>query len=320
MRTGRDRARDGGLPGAGPSVRRCAVLCGALLAVLTACLPPPPPAAQATATGPRYVSLGDSWVSGPLVPDMVGTPIDCARSSRNAASLVAAELGIERFVDASCGGAKIEHLTEPQKPALRGLLGVAPPQLDALTRDTTLVTIGIAGNDVKFPGTAIECANLVPVPLGPPPFGRPCREELTAGGRDVLAERIDEQRPRVRRALREVRRRAPRAQVLVIGYPTALPQEGPGCWPRVPLLEPDVEYLRERFEDMNEMLRAAARASGATFVDTYTSSVGHDVCQPPGTAWVNGLTFDPPAAPMHPNELSFRHTAALIVDAVRAAR
>ena len=292
-----------------------------LAGVLTACLPTPPmPIAQLRERGPRYVSLGDSWISGPLVPDMVGTPIDCARSSRNASALVAAELGISRFADVSCGGAKLEHLTSPQKPALRGLLGVAPPQFDALTPDTTLVTIGIGGNDVKFPNTAIACANLLQVPLGPPPFGRPCRDELTANGSDVLAERIARTAPRLRRALREVRHRAPRALVLVIGYPTALPQEGSGCWPRVPLLEPDVEYLRDRFEDMNEMLRSAARSTGATFVDTYTSSAGHDVCQPAGEAWVNGITLDPPAAPMHPNAFSYRHTATLIVDAVRAAR
>ena len=312
-----ERARGAGRRGAGRSL----LFCGVLVAVLTGCLPsPPPPAAQVRETGPRYVSLGDSWISGPLVPDMVGTPIDCARSSQNAASLVAAQLGIERFVDVSCGGAKIEHLTEPQKPALRGLLGIAPPQLDALTKDTTLVTIGIGGNDVKFPNTAIACANLLPVPLGPPPFGQPCRDRLTAGGTDEVAERIAQTAPRLRRALREVRHRAPRAQILVIGYPTALPQDGPGCWPRVPLLAPDVEYLRARFEDMNEMMRAAARSAGATFVDTYSTSAGHDVCQPVGTAWVNGVTFDPPAAPMHPNALSYRHSAQLIVDAVRAAR
>ena len=238
----------------------------------------------------------------------------------SASALAAAELGISRFVDVSCGGAKIEHLTSPQKPALRGLLGVAPPQFDALTPDTSLVTIGIGGNDVKFPNTAIACANLLQVPLGPPPFGRPCREQLTAGGTDVLATRIAATGSRLRRALREVHRRAPRALVLVIGYPTALPQEGPGCWPRVPLLEQDVEYLRARFEDMNDMLRRAARSTGATFVDTYTSSVGHDVCQPVGTAWVNGITLEPPAFPMHPNAMSYEHTARLIVEAVRAAR
>ena len=322
MRDGTAPAAGGQRDGRGVRRRAVAAAIGAALLVLTACLPSPPPpaAARSVGDGPRYVSLGDSWSSGPLVPDMVGTPIDCVRSSQNASSLVARELGISRFVDVSCGGAKIEHLTEPQKPVLQGLLALAPPQLDALTPDTTLVTIGIGGNDVKFPSTAISCTNLLPIPIGPPPFGPPCRDEQTAGGGDVLARRIEETRPRLRRARREIRRRAPSAQVLVIGYPTALPHEGPGCWPRVPLLEPDVDYLRARFEDMNAMMAAAARSAGATFVDTYTSSAGHDVCQPVGTAWVNGVTLEPPAAPLHPNAGSFRHTAGLIVEAVRSGR
>lgn len=288
-------------------------------ALLSGCLaPPPPPSSRGSERGPEYVALGDSWVSAPLVPDLTGTPIDCGQSSQNSPRLVAQELGITRFVDASCGGAKTKHLYEAQKPALGGLLGVAPPQLDALSRDTTLVTIGIGGNDVRFPNTALECINIVPIPLGPPPFGQPCRDHLTAGGADPLREKIAETRPMIDRALRDVRRRAPRAEVYVIGYPTALPHSGPGCWPTVPLLEPDVVYLRERYQEMNRMLARSARANGVHFVDTYTTSIGHDVCQPTGTAWINGATFDPPALPMHPNAMSLRETARLIVEAIRS--
>jgi hypothetical protein len=252
-----------------------------------------------------------------LIPDQVGSPIDCGRSSQNSPRLIAAELGISRFVDASCGGAKTRHLTEPHRPALGGVGGLAPPQLDALTPDTTLVTIGIGGNDVSFTSIAVRCANFIPLPLGPPPFGQPCVEQLTADGDDVMSEKIAAARPGIEAALKEIRRRSPGAKVLVIGYPTGLPDTGPGCWPTLPILEPDVRYLREKFKEMNRMLADAAAAKGAVYVDTYTSSIGHDACQPVGTAWVNGLTLDPPAFPMHPNALSHRNTARVVVDVVR---
>lgn len=295
----------------------------ALLAVVAAaCGAAPPPlsaeGADVSVAAGRYVSMGDSWVSGPLITDFVGTPIDCGQSSRNWPRLVAAALAVERFRDVSCGGADTDDLWEPQEPTL-GIFGDAPPQLDALTADTTLVTIGIGGNDAKFASTALKCVNLLPFPLGPPPFGQPCRDRLTEDGVDSVTEKIAEAREKVDEAFAEIRRRAPRARVLVIGYPTALPQAGPGCWPRVPILPVDVEYLRQRFEDMNAMLAAATARAGFEFVDTYTSSVGHDVCQPTGTAWVNGATLEPLALPMHPNEYSHQHTAGLVLERLGVA-
>lgn len=261
-------------------------------------------------TAIRYVSLGDSWVSGPLIPDPVGSPLDCGRSSRNFPRLVASELGVGSFRDVSCGGADIDDLYESQEATFGSDVA---PQLEALDESTTLVTLGIGGNDVKFASTALDCVNLLPFPLGPPPFGRPCSWELRADDGDVLGERIERTGPRLEEAIAEIRRRSPDATVLVIGYPTALPDTGPGCWPTVPILGADVRYLRERYRDMNAMVAAAAARSGATFVDTYSSSVGHDACRPTGVAWVNGATLDPVALPMHPNEFSHRATASAVM-------
>ena len=52
------------------------------------------------------------------------------------------------------------------------------------------------------------------------------------------------------------------------------------------------------------------------FVDVYSSSVGHDFCQPPGTKWVEGLLPTSPAAPVHPNALGMANTAAQVVSAL----
>ena len=48
------------------------------------------------------------------------------------------------------------------------------------------------------------------------------------------------------------------------------------------------------------MLAARAAAAGATFVDTYASSVGHDVCRLPGNKWVEGLVPTAPASSGRP--------------------
>lgn len=286
-------------------------------AVLAGCASSAPPIERPGATGPtRYVALGDSWVSGPLVPDPIGTPIDCGRSSRSFPWLLAESLDVAQFADVSCGGAKIRDLTRSQKATFGGR---PAPQFAALTPDTTLVTIGIGGNDVKFPDFAIDCANLIAIELGPPPFGRPCSVGLTENGVDEVSRRIQETRPRLDAALAGIRRRAPLAEVYVIGYPVALPDAGSGCWPRVPILPPDVEYLRAKYIEMNAMLADAAQVAGYHFVDTYAASIGHDVCQPVGTAWVNAITFEPNGIPMHPNSLSHANTASVVAGQVRAS-
>lgn len=42
---------------------------------------------------------------------------------------------------------------------------------------------------------------------------------------------------------------------------------------------------------------------GARYVDWYGPSIGHDMCAPPGLAWVNEAVLVPPSFPVHPNVL-----------------
>jgi len=59
-----------------------------------------------------------------------------------------------------------------------------------------------------------------------------------------------------------------------------------------------------------------AAAAGATFVDTYAGSVGHDVCQLPGRKWVEGIVVTAPAAPVHPNARGMANTAQQVLAAL----
>lgn len=240
-----------------------------------------------------YVALGDSYVAGPGIPTQDGT--GCARSNQNYPALVARDLRATEFVDASCSGAKTNHLSEPQLNS--GGTQINAPQLDSLKPNTRLVTLGVGGNDIGFTRIVGTCVQL----SGGDPTREdaPCRDHYTAGGTDQLAAAIAATGPKVEAILAEVKRRSPQARVLVVGYPTVLPA-GDGC-AQLPFAKGDMPYLRGVFTGLNDMLTASATANGVKYVDTAIYSQGHDACQPVGTKWVEGLAPESPAAPVHPN-------------------
>ena len=222
---------------------------------------------------------------------------------------MAAALAVGRFTDVSCGSATTAHMTEAQ-PLPDGLTN--GPQLDALGPDVDLVTLGIGGNDIGFGEIIANCVArslLLPVTA-------PCRAHYTRQG-DELGARIAATAPKVAAVLAGIRQRAPAARVLVVGYPVILPAAGPGCWPLMPIAVGDVAWLRTVEGRLNAMLAEQAAAAGAIFVDTYSSSVGHDVCRLPGDKWVEGLVPTAPASPVHPNALGMANSAAEVERAAR---
>jgi hypothetical protein len=110
-----------------------------------------------------------------------------------------------------------------------------------------------------------------------------------------------------------VRNRAPSAKIAVVGYPTIVPDSGYGCWPVVPIAYGDVPYLRGVEKSLNAMLANTAAANGASFVDTYTPSIGRDACQSSGTRWVEGLVPANSAAPFHPNAAGERGMSVAVI-------
>ncbi|MGI8808313.1 MAG: GDSL-type esterase/lipase family protein [Acidimicrobiales bacterium] len=85
----------------------------------------------------------------------------------------------------------------------------------------------------------------------------------------------------------------------------------------LPIAPGDAPYLRDKEKELNAMLAAQAAAAGATYVDVYSPSVGHDACQPPGTRWIEPLVPLSPAAPVHPNALGMQGTAAVLLAAMQ---
>ncbi|MGA6222813.1 SGNH/GDSL hydrolase family protein [Streptomyces umbrinus] len=255
-----------------------------------------------TARTVDYVALGDSYASGPGIPTQVDST--CARSDKNYPSLVAAAKNWQ-LTDVSCSGATTTALAGPQ--------GSRPPQLDALGADTDVVTLTMGGNDIGFSRNLSTCAGLT----SQDPTGSPCRTFFTSGGTDQLEQRVNDTAPKIAAALDAVRERAPHAKVLVVGYPALFPDDGVGCTSSaVPLAAGDFAYLRDIEKKLNAMLASQASANGAGYVDTYTSSVGHDMCKPVGERWIEPLVAAAPAAPAHPNAQGQQAMAAAVERAV----
>jgi len=277
-----------------------AMLCIAALATtLIAAVAP-----SVAGAAPSYVSLGDSYVSGPFIlPVASGAPLDCLQSARNYPHLTASSLGLA-LTDVSCSGATTEDLTTTaQYPD-------QPPQFHALGPSTQVVSVGIGGNDKGlFLNTLITCGaeDLVF------PFGTPCKD--TYGHK--LAEEIAEDGPVVGAALHQIHVISPSAQVFVVGYPDILPQSG-NCWPTVPLTTGDVAYLNGVEKELNAMLSSEAASNSASYVDTYTPSIGHDACKSLSVRYVEPVIPESDAFSVHPNERGMEADASEVETAMRA--
>ncbi len=240
---------------------------------------------SAPPTDLQYVALGDSFVSAPLVP-VTDVANGCFRSSANYPALVARELGAE-LDDRSCGGAETVHFRRSQ-------FADVEPQSTALKKSTDLVTIGIGGNDSEV---FAQLVDVCPRLRDRDPDGAPCQEEMASGGGDRLLGAIEKTRTRATEVVAQVRRRAPEAKVLVVGYPRIVDPDN--VCDELPLARGDYAYAERVNRGLTEALRSAARATGSTYVDVWTASAEHDICSE--DPWVNGVESDQKrAAAYHP--------------------
>ncbi|ANZ13978.1 SGNH/GDSL hydrolase family protein [Streptomyces noursei] len=290
-------------------VRKCAsVLTGAALLASALTVTTTPAAAHAAApagTG-KYVALGDSYAAGAGVPAQSAGL--CLRSDRNYGHLVAAALSPSSYVDKTCAGAKVGALTTAQTDL--GIV-VNGPQLDAVTPDTSLITLTLGGNnlgtsDVGFVDVVVACSALSLTN----PFGAPCRNFYG----DTLSRRLDSAAAQLTDGLRKLSAKAPKAKVVVVGYPAVLPDDPTTCVGQMPVTTGDLRFLRSVMGELNEKVERTATAAGATYVDTLGPTKGHDSCS--ASRWIEGLLPTSPAAPLHPNARGERAMADAVLRAL----
>ena len=193
------------------------------------------------------------------------------------------------FKDVTCSGATTAEMTKAQG-------SINPPQFNALSADTDLVTLTLGGNDIGFSNIITTCV----VDGLSNPTGSPCKADFNSSGSDAVNTRINAASTKLATTLAGIRARAPKARVLVVGYPSLVPDSGESCRPAVPFADGDVPYLRDAEKKLNAALETQAKSAGDEYVDTYTFTIGHDMCQTNDSErWIEPL--DTKLKPAHPN-------------------
>lgn len=232
------------------------------LLVLAGCATPGQNTSTIVQPGQRYVAMGSSYAAGagigPLVP---ATPPRCGRTENNYAHLLAARLGLD-LVDVSCGGATTAHILGPWNEL--------PPQLDAVTPDTKLVTVTIGGNDLNYVRN-LMIATCGKTPGMMPPAGRTCPAPAWPSDSDYVS--LEQH---LRQIAQEVRRRAPQAKLVFVDYLRIVPDRG-GCT-SLPLDETQKVAARQTFRRMAEVTASAAAAEGALLLPASELSREHNTC------------------------------------------
>lgn len=251
------------------------------------------------AAGP-YVALGDSFSAGAgILPLSPTADPQCSQAAVNYPHLIAQRTG-RALTDVTCSGADTTDFTQSQHP------GVAP-QLDAVTADARLVTIGIGGNDSSvFTSIIQQCTAAGLQTAGQ---GSPCKDTYGSSWADTIRTTTY---PAVRAAIAAAKARAPKARIVVPGYPQILPPTV-GCYATMPIASGDVPYVNGIEQVLNAALEQAAKDNGATFVDMWTPSAGRDACQLPWVRWVEPLAGSLNYVPVHPNAAGERAYADQIM-------
>lgn len=250
--------------------------------------PTEPADPAAPPVGPQYVALGDSYSAAPGVPETSGAD-GCFRSSGNYAQRIAARTGLT-VTDVTCSGANSEDLLADQVPAI--------------TPAAELVTVSTGGNDfdlfARLIGGCLQSSG------GDGGSGVSCSD---ASGAEV-DQAIPQIAANIGGVLDAVVEAAPRAQVVVVGYPDLLPEKG-SCPDRIPLAAGDYAFVNDVTHRLSDALASEAAERGLDFVDLEGPSEGHDICS--DVPWVNGASVaEDGTAPLHPFAREQQAVAALV--------
>jgi lysophospholipase L1-like esterase len=217
------------------------------------------------APGSQYVAMGSSYAAGFGIQPQVPGAGSCGRSELDYPHLVAASLHLD-LNDVSCGGAVTANaLDTPQDSA--------PPQIDAVTAKTRLVTMTIGGNDVNYVGTAIECGqpNSTCVATANPAQTEAAFQALPHSLTDLI---------------QAVRAKAPSAVIVLVTYVRLVP---PTACPALHYTPASTRLVASMGARLERVFVAVAKADHVRLVDPYAIGATHGPCAKGANKWVAGL-------------------------------
>jgi len=243
-----------------------------------------------------YAALGDSYAAGEGLPPFEPDSGRCHRSPSAYPRLVAAQEG-STLTFVPCTGALIDDVVS------------ATGQLESVDPASDLVTVGVGGNDVGFATVVGNCV------IDTEPCSRLDAEvETTLAG---LGARLED-------AYRRIRVRAPGARLLVVGYPQVVADPArvdldtcPGVATILPgrrITADDARWLREKGGRLSDVINRAAKAAGASYVDTSADFAGHEACAP--DPWLTGVVLNDLRGSFHPTVAGQTELARLVTRAL----
>ncbi len=259
---------------------------------VTPSAPETPTDPNPSATSAYYVALGDSFSAGEGAPDWedgkyaAGTDTATNRCHRSRAAypaqLQVMRYSNESFVFRACSGAVIRDFFASSQAGH----GDEPGQLQWLGEQTEVVTLTIGGNDVSFGDVMDYCAKRFGFePTCREVWDGPVSRAITALGYGLPGGQGKDNLPDLYQA---IRRAAPNAEVLVLGYPRFFPKSPPrSCWTGVPTptaVQPhftrqDMLWMNEKVLQLNKVIQRSAEVSGVTYVEsTYQAFNGRELC------------------------------------------
>jgi lysophospholipase L1-like esterase len=210
--------------------------------------------------------------------------------SRDYPQLVAAKYGL-KLVDVTCGAAVIPNVVDTKQNNF-------PPQIDAVTADTKLITISVGGNDIGFNGTALGCGDPTTQCTAPPNLDA----ELAAPPGQLQS------------MVAKVRAKAPSARIVFVTYPREMPETN--C-PALSLDDAELAMLRSMGDKLEATFVKVFAKSDVVFVDPYVVPGDHTVCAAASTRWVNGYPVPTGAGfAYHPTALGHQEMAMLVEQAL----
>lgn len=264
-------------------------------------------AAEGGGSPVHYVALGDSRAAGPTVGSSLVAE-GCGRTSNGYPNLIAAALTPASFTDVACGGATTADVVDRDQITNPPVRKRVPVQSSALRADTTLVTLSIGGNDLRWRGLLTPC-------FGTPTSGdRFCRDNPTI--RSTMEARFVTLASATDHVLQVIRQRSPIARIVVVGHGGYFGLQG--CSPDARLSAGDAIFVRSFFDRFDNVLAGSALRNNAVYVDVAAAAVGHDACATAGEKWFTGSVRRGQTPPNHPTPTGSAAMARLVLASIGA--
>jgi lysophospholipase L1-like esterase len=233
----------------------------AVLAVVAIAAP------AAASAADRYVALGDSYASG------VGTgsytlSSSCKRSVYAYPYLVAQQRGDTSLVFVACSGATTAD--------------VVANQLGSVDSATTIVTITVGGNDIRFADLIYQCTL------------SDCSATLDST-RSSLESTLGARLDSLYAAIKQ--RAAAAAKIIVVGYPRIF--NGSSCFGNLGISAAERTKANQLADTLDQTIAAHAATAGVTYRSATAAFGSHPVCSL--SPWVSGLNLFATMESYHPN-------------------